>query len=365
MGDVIKQYNYKENFHKYFSEEDDDNVPLFGCEIEVDCGGENEEIASRCIELLHPIEAITKHDGSLQAGFEINIAPMSMKCYTENFFKIKEVFKFLVDKGYRAHDTKTCGLHIHVNRESFGSTLMEQSMNIAKICWLFLKFRHKVLLFARRESSYARIPRINVSDDLYEAYFQIKSHAKYASINMEHPETYEFRIFKGTLNVDILYLCLEFIETLVNIAISRSPEEIFRFTEIDFLHCFSEEIQEFIDNRREKDSNRLKVTCERVRYDPMTISMPTISDINYRYQEINRLMTSLGQNRFADIYQESQVEHQESQVEDPLEHLKRRIKSLKQQIRRARNPLKKQNLQRQYEDLQRELARERRRQRVA
>lgn len=44
MGDVIKQYNYKENFHKYFSKDDDNNVPLFGCEIEVDCGGENEEI---------------------------------------------------------------------------------------------------------------------------------------------------------------------------------------------------------------------------------------------------------------------------------------------------------------------------------
>lgn len=359
MANLIKPYNYKENFHKYYSEEDDDNVPLFGCEIEVDCGGENEEIASRCIELLHPIEAITKHDGSLQAGFEINIAPMSMRCYTENFFKIKSVFKFLIDKGYRAHDTETCGLHIHVNREAFGSCLMEQSMNIAKIYYLFIKFRSEIVLFTRRESRYARIPRVQISDDLYEAYFQIKYQAKYASINMEHPETYEFRIFKGTLNIETFYLCLEFAETLVNVAISRSPEEIFRFTETDFLHCFSDEIQEFINDRKKKDTNKLQMPIGRLTmYDPPPFQFFT-QETTYLYDEqYQRIRSMLIQDEHVD-------DSQESQTEDPLERLKRNIKSLKRQIRRARNPLERQNLQRQYEYLQRELARERRRQRVA
>lgn len=359
MANLIKPYNYKENFHKYYSEEDDDNVPLFGCEIEVDCGGENEEIASRCIELLHPIEAITKHDGSLQAGFEINIAPMSMRCYTENFSKIKNVFKFLIDKGYRAHDTETCGLHIHVNREAFGSCLMEQSMNIAKICYLFIKFRSEIVLFARRESRYARIARVKISDDLYEAYFQIKYQAKYASINMEHPETYEFRIFKGTLNINTFYLCLEFVETLVNIATSRSPEEIFRFKETDFLHCFSDKIQEFINDRKKKDTNKLQMTSERLaRYNPTSFQFSTQEIINSYNELYQRVVLDSTQNVHVN-------DRQEFQTEDPLEHLKRNIKSLKQQIRRARNPLERQNLQRQYEELQRELARERRWQRVS
>lgn len=258
MSDIIKNYNFKQTFSPCFSSKNDTNFPLFGCEIEVDCGGELDENAQECINILAPIEAITKHDGSLNSGFEINVAPMTFERYLEENSTFKKLFSFLVEKGYRAHDTSTCGLHIHVNREAFGSSPMKQSENISKIGYLFTFHKQIIIDFARRKNNkYAKYytwnnplnsPRYN----LYEMYNNMKNTGKYTAINLNHKDTFEFRIFKGTLNIDTFYLCLSFVNTLITIANDLTPEQIFSLSDNEFIELFPQKIQEYIKVRRQK-----------------------------------------------------------------------------------------------------------------
>ena len=38
-----------------------------------------------------------------------------------------------INLGYRSHQTSTCGLHIHINRNAFGDNQLEQEETISKM----------------------------------------------------------------------------------------------------------------------------------------------------------------------------------------------------------------------------------------
>lgn len=396
MGKVIKEHSYKEMMPKFYSRDDHGkDAPLFGCEIEVDCGGEDDNIAQKCINILDPISAITKHDGSLTAGFEISIAPMTKKYYRENYSKFEELFKFLVSKGYRAHDTRTCGLHIHVNRESFGDTAMIRSENIAKVCWLVSMFRDYVIDFSRRESSYGRLPRPNTDwigcEDLYQSYAVMRNIGKYAAVNMAHVGTYEFRMFKGTLNINTFYLCIDFVNCLVYAATTMSVDEIFGIRiERDFERLFTDEIREYVRVRREKyqkqhDDNYFYYADrnEALRdvyksYMIMSQALANRSASHGRGTRVESIsfdgrpqnsiqgIVSIDPCNYSEIREVSTESHPDE--ESDLDRIKRNIKSLKKKIKHSRIPLEKQQLQREYEETYREykklLKQERRRRNV-
>ena len=110
----IHDYGYKPNPQFY-----GDSDRYFGIELEIDGAGKDDGYAEELLDIANEKSEhiYIKSDGSLNDGMEIVSHPMSLDYHRE--FCWYEIMKKAVNLGYRSHQTSTCGLHIHVNRDSF------------------------------------------------------------------------------------------------------------------------------------------------------------------------------------------------------------------------------------------------------
>ena len=171
----------------------------------------------------------TKTDGSLNNGFEIVSHPMTLAKHLRTM-QWQKGMEFLTKMGYKSHNTSTCGLHIHINRNFFGSKSV-QGINGAKIAYLLEKNRNDVVKFTRRRSEelerWARFgdmtrwfnsatPRTkSMLSTAFRSQYSPRN--KYVALNTIHSETFEFRIFKGTLNFGTLVASMQFVDNLARI----------------------------------------------------------------------------------------------------------------------------------------------------
>lgn len=239
----IKSHNYKPDkfiFNK-IEEESDENLLYLGAEIEIDCAGENEDNAKYVIDNLE--YCYTVHDGSLNNGFEIVTHPSTINYHKQ--MNYKEVFDWLKDKGYRSHDTRTCGLHVHVNRDYLSQNKTIQDLCITKILFLLEKYWEEISKIARRsEGQYnVKIKRDRDDDSLLDLLYKAKgsnggywSSAKYNCLNLLHKNTIEFRIFKGTIKYETYIATLEFVKNIVDVCKKISLEEIQSVTFEDIIN---------------------------------------------------------------------------------------------------------------------------------
>lgn len=110
----------------------------FGVELEVDEGGESDSNAERVLDIANSGRELIycKHDGSLNDGFEIVTHPMTLD-FHENNMPWAEIMEEAKKMGYLSHQADTCGLHVHVNRTTFGNTENEQEAAIARVLYFF------------------------------------------------------------------------------------------------------------------------------------------------------------------------------------------------------------------------------------
>ena len=100
-----------------------DGSLYMGVELEIDEGGECDSNAEILLDTANANEPhiYCKHDGSIDSGFEIVSHPMTLDYHT-NCMPWQELFRKALSMGYYSHQTDTCGLHVHVNRNIFGKT---------------------------------------------------------------------------------------------------------------------------------------------------------------------------------------------------------------------------------------------------
>jgi len=93
----------------------------FGVELEIDEAGEDSDTARRLLAIANQgqPQLYCKHDGSLDDGFELVTHPMSLS-YHRTEMPWEALLRETVRMGYLSHQSGTCGLHIHVSRETFG-----------------------------------------------------------------------------------------------------------------------------------------------------------------------------------------------------------------------------------------------------
>lgn len=236
----IKSYNYTPNEFIFSRLESDVENPLFlGAEIEVDKGGENDDNAKYVIDNLENCYVV--HDGSLRDGFEIVTHPTTLDFHKQ--MNYREVFKELLNRGYISHDTTTCGLHIHFNRDYLSSNKTIQDLCITKILFLLEKYSKNIERIARRSSNrYSNnIKREKEDDSLLDLLYKAKgsgmfSSAKYNSVNLMHKNTVELRMFKGTLKYDTYIATLEFTKNLVDISKQVPLEDVQSVTFEDIIN---------------------------------------------------------------------------------------------------------------------------------
>lgn len=152
--------------------------------------------------------AFCESDGSLDYGFEMVTGWTGLDVHEKQLEFFKNGFA-----GAKSHDTKTCGLHIHICKADM-STLHGAKM----IFFINDTNNHKLIkAIARRDaSSYAKIK--NKKEDTswlkdsknFDDRLRNLNQDRYEALNFRNAKTIEFRLFKGTLKYESIMACLEF-----------------------------------------------------------------------------------------------------------------------------------------------------------
>ena len=229
----------------------------YGIELEVDEGGEDSEIAEHLYKKYNHSDELfyIKRDGSLLNGLEIVSHPMTLDYHINNMIwrNLLSDLKFF---GYKSHDTKTCGYHIHVNRSSFGKTLDEQDEKIANIIYFVDKYWDYIKTFSRRSSFSIDqwASRYLVMDDRDHALKYVKEGSKerYVCINLQAHYTIEFRIFKGTLKYETFIACLQFVDVLCTTVANMCSYSLIDFTWYDLFSNLDQTKNELTDFLKHK-----------------------------------------------------------------------------------------------------------------
>lgn len=189
----------------------------------------------------------------------------------------KEMFKYLDEQGYKGHDCSNAGLHIHANRSYLGKTKLQQELVISKILYIIEKFNDEICVIGRRHTDYSRFVGDRGKDDTAITLFGKYSEGKKAALNLQHPDTIEFRMFKSTLKYETFLLTLEFVKNIIDYAKSVSIEEIEFASWNDLTKLFSPALNEYYIGRYNKlhEDDQLK------------------KEIKYLKTEITRLKTQL------------------------------------------------------------------------
>lgn len=233
-GNGVRSYCYKPLPIFY-----GDGPRYFGVELEIDNGGESDQNANLIEKAANADHdhIYIKHDGSLHDGLEIVTHPMSLD-YHRHEMPWKEIIQKALYLGYTSHKPGTCGLHIHVNRDSLGYDWQEQENTIARVLFLVETFWNELLRFSRRTQAQMNewASRYGRKDDPKEVLHSAKrSRDRYTCVNLTPSETIEFRMFRGTLKYNTLIATLQMVERLCDVAFHFTDDEIKFVTWSDFV----------------------------------------------------------------------------------------------------------------------------------
>jgi len=190
---------------------------LMGMELEVEVGSDYSR-SDKAEELYDEIKwtgsnnehqyIFIEDDGSLDHGFEIVTGYTGLDVHANmlKFFKTPW-------RNVRSHDTRTCGLHVHIDKKDvslFHACKMvffiNDSNNQKLIRDIARRSNHHYAKIGNKKASYQWLkdarkghdPLNRLNDDRTEA------------LNFQNPNTIEFRLFKGTLRYETIMACLEF-----------------------------------------------------------------------------------------------------------------------------------------------------------
>ena len=248
---AIRGYYYKPEPIFY----GEDAPRYLGVELEVDCGGERVENAYAVLQVINhknPL-AYCKHDGSLSDGFEIVTHPMTL-AFHQNSMPWQDAVDTVRRMGYRSHKAGTCGLHIHVNRDSLGETWEEQDQVIARILYFVEKHWEELLKFSRRTQTQLDrwASRYGYKDSPWEILDKAKGHCgRYTCVNLGNEETVEFRIFRGTLKYNTIIATLQLVNRICNVAFLMSDRELKDMSWTTFVSgCTQPELIQYLKERQ-------------------------------------------------------------------------------------------------------------------
>lgn len=209
---------------------DKDNNNHYGIELEV----ENRDVSidhnsDKDIAMRKNIQSITKNtlisyesDGSVSGngGFELIFNPMTIDFARTK--PISNVLNILNDNDYIGHDAEDAGLHIHIDRHHFDGGEIDET-HIRRMIWMLSCNKELVTRLSRKSEdaieNWASIPDAYEYGDIHLP--SSSSHS--VCINLQHPSTVEFRIFKSTLNHETLVASIELVELIARYTKKYAP----------------------------------------------------------------------------------------------------------------------------------------------
>lgn len=146
--------------------------------------------------------AFFESDGSLSNGFEIVTQPMSLPMHQQfwNWLHNRDLVQHL-----RSHNTSTCGLHVHVNKDDLNKLVQSKIVTFVNDP----VNRDLITAVARRYAEgYCKIKHKDLNNALVTT-------DRYEAVNVTGRRTLEFRIFKGSLKYESVMAAIEFVNALV------------------------------------------------------------------------------------------------------------------------------------------------------
>nr|DAU18289.1 MAG TPA: Putative amidoligase enzyme [Bacteriophage sp.] len=380
----IHPYNYKPKYvnHKLDTE---DTPLLLGAEIEVaENTNENEKdnresVVKKCIQIMNGSDTDDENliystsDSTVQ--IELDTMPCSLEYHkTLNY---KQMFEYLDKQGYKGHDANSAGLHIHADRKYLGKTELMQQLTISKILYILEKFNDEICVIARRNNSYSQFVGNGKNEtSIVDLYGKYKNNGKRVALNLQHPETIEFRCFRSTLKYETFILTLEFVQDIIDYVKSINIEEIELIQWNDLMKTFSDELREYYNERLakiKKDQMSMVEFKQNVASFEENISRMLndyVSIPAYSTNEYHTVGRNLDFNynpeamatRFNDTYQSLvnssasvELAEQTHEVNLTEEDTKKYIRKLKIQIKNCRNYLEKKKLEKELTEYQKKL----------
>ncbi len=249
---AIKPYNYKPEPIFYGSGD-----LFYGIELEIDKGGERNDYAESILNVANKDNnyLYAKHDGSIDDGFEIVSHPMTLEYHT-NTMNWSDVMEMALSLGYRSHQTYTCGLHIHVNRNAFGENYDTQEDAISRIVHFVEMHWNELLKFSRRTEANmdrwaSRYGIANTAKDTYKN-AKTKHCGRYVAVNLENYATIEFRLFRGTLKYKTFLATLQLVDEICSLALKLSDKELESMSWSDFVGRIDSDKSELIEYLKAK-----------------------------------------------------------------------------------------------------------------
>lgn len=206
----------------------------FGVELECDKGEDPFEAARDVQKLTKRL--YIKHDGSLSNGYEIVTHPGTLAWHM-NSFPWANVCKVSLDHGFKSHDARTCGLHIHIGTAQFGKTTRERDAVSAKIAALTDVLWPEVEQFSRRGvggcSNWAEHDNVVSAiragmdeDNACRAMFsKAEREGRYLAVNVQNVNTTELRFNRGSLKPETILASLQLASNLTKFAMTHTVNE--------------------------------------------------------------------------------------------------------------------------------------------
>ena len=193
-------------FCSYRNDWDADSSPYLGFELEIELGEDTN--IDKAIDLANKIPFVTlMQDGSLDNGFEIVSNPGTHK-YFKSINNLRNIMDELSGIGCTSHDTKTCGLHIHVDKKYLNADQQDA------LVYFINKHKSIIEKISRRKQNQYCEYHAHICSSKKDARFRAMNEGKYAAVNTNKTDTIEIRTFRGTLNYDTLMATLLFVKKL-------------------------------------------------------------------------------------------------------------------------------------------------------
>jgi hypothetical protein len=206
----IHDHDYKPRLTFYKSEKDTKNPLFFGIELEVESYGSDYD----CIVGHLPDWTYAKEDSSINNGFEIVTMPFSWLWYNEHLNEFSAMLGRLRSKKFSSYETSTCGIHIHLSKTAF-STL--HFFRFLTFFYLNEENKSFILKISQRlrdqMNQWSSLWDTQTKDLVYKVK-DGNDFGRYTAVNTQNKNTYEVRIFKGTLNLKSFCKNVEFCQAV-------------------------------------------------------------------------------------------------------------------------------------------------------
>lgn len=232
------------------------NNIYLGLELEIEIGdGDKNERANYLLDHITTYEdgkgnsylyALCESDGSLNHGFEMVTGWTGLDVHEKQLGFFKERFV-----GAKSHNTKTCGLHVHISKGNMsvlhGTKIIEfinDEQNRKLVTSLARRDESRWCAFKDKKGNteWKKYAVKNFKNDKERLLANLNTD-RYEAVNFQNPKTIEFRLFRGTLRYQTIMACLEFAYATYFFCKSTSKANLTTGAFLDFI-CKVDNLQD-------------------------------------------------------------------------------------------------------------------------